>query len=184
MFADEMMVDSQAVINAFAKTLHPGDRSLCACQCAECRSEVAKFKGKKWSQLKLDDFAGDGTGANIAMLTPAAFCYFLPGLILLTLTDVDCGLLVSRIVDRLIVCDKDTEERRSGVGDVLKRLSARQRAVLIDVADAWRLKMPYAPLIWESLVASLRNGTAACYSADAVDGYNRLVVAGEVGRQI
>lgn len=172
----------QALINAFARTAHPGDQSLCACSCAECRSEVAKFKGKKWSQLELQDFAGDASGANIAMLTPAAFCYFLPGLILLTLDKTDCAWLVSRIVDRMIVSDKHSEEHRSSVDDVIKRLSARQRAAIIDVAEPWRLKVPYAPVIWELLVASLRDGTTACYSADAVEAYNRLVVAGHAGR--
>ena len=171
------MVDRQALINAFAKVLHPGDAALCFCPCGECQWQVAEFKGKKWSQLKVDDFGVEKEGANVALLTPTAFHYFLPGLVLLTLDNPDGVWLVDRIIHRLIASHQDTEEHRSSVQDVIKRLSTRQRAALIDAVATWRLMVICAPTIWECLIATLRDGKVTQYSVSAIEDYNGKLLA-------
>lgn len=182
MDGDYMRIDRQSVINAFAKVVRPGAKSLCVCQCAECRSEIKKFDGKTWSQLKCEDFAGDAVGASLAILSPAAFCYYLPGVILLVLEEADCTWLVDKILLRLTVSDQDTEERRAGVDAVIQRLTVQQRDVLHTAVDTWRRAMQYAPVFWDALAASLRNGKATCYPAIAVESYNRAVLASHYGR--
>src|SRR3712207_9063711 len=62
---DEVMI-------AFAKVPYPGDDTLTSCVCDECRWEVGRLRGKKWTRLSLDDFGAEDAPANVAILTPAA----------------------------------------------------------------------------------------------------------------
>jgi hypothetical protein len=133
-------MDRQKVINAFSKTPHPGDERLCSCHCEECQWEVTRFKGKKWTQLTLDDLATGGRGgeANVFLLTAEAFHYFLPGLVLLI--DVNEGMewLVRDVVSRLVVSDRHTESRRESVGNVIRKMNPEQRSVLLPVVEEWK----------------------------------------------
>ena len=71
---------------------------MTGCPCEECRFEVRGFRGKSWPRLRLEDISGDG--GNVFMLTPRAFQYLLPGLMLMVLERGDrARFLVGRIMD-------------------------------------------------------------------------------------
>ncbi len=166
------MVDRQEVINAFAKTPRPEDRSLCACACAECQWEISRFKGKTWSQLQLSDFGADDGDANIALLTAEAFHYFLPGLLLLVLENQDSDWLWDRIVGRLTFSDREADDRRARVQTDIQYLSPRQRSALVDVVRHLEPSTPHSPVIWQSLMSSLQDGDAVPYSFANLDAHN------------
>jgi hypothetical protein len=168
--------DSQEVINAFAKTPRPEDRSLCACACDECQWGVSKFKGKTWSRLQLSDFGADDGDANIALLTAEAFHYFLPGLLLLVLDSQDAGWLLDRIVERLTFSDRASDDRRARVQRDIKHLSSRQRRALHDVLTHLEPSIPHSPLVWKSLMSGLQGGDAIPYSFADLEAYNLTIL--------
>jgi hypothetical protein len=170
------MIDRQTVINAFAKTPRPDDSSLCVCTCEECEWEVARFRGKKWPQLTIEDFCAEDGDANVTFLTPAAFQYFLPGLILLIGDDAQLDWLVHRILARLTVSDQDDESRRESTHQVIKRLNSSQRQTLVHVVSDWRQRVPCAPAIWDALISSLHDGAVRCFAVREVEEYNTSVL--------
>jgi hypothetical protein len=166
------MIDRQKVINAFAKTPRPEDRSLCACTCAECQWDISKFKGKTWSRLQLSDFGAEDGDANIAVLTAEAFHYFLPGLLLLVLDSQDAGWLLDRIVGRLTFSDREADDRRARVHKDIKHLSPRQRRALVDVLGHLEPSIPHSPVVWQSLMSSLHRSDAVPYSFAELEAHN------------
>jgi hypothetical protein len=166
------MVDRQEVINAFAKTHRPADHSLCACDCAECQWDISKFKGKTWSRLQMSDFGADDGDANIALLTPEAFHYFLPGFLLLVLDNQDARWLLDRIVDRLTISDREADDRRARLHQDIKYLSPRQKQSLVDVFGHLEPSVPHASVIWQSLISSLKAGDAIPYRFEDLEASN------------
>lgn len=160
----------QEVLIAFSKTPHPGDESLTSCGCDECQREVGRFKGKKWSRLSIDDVVTDNGDANVNFLTPAAFHYFLPGLILISLDHPEVSeRILDTIVLRLVVADRESEDRQKGVEETIKRLTARQKHLLIAVIQQAEDVEPHVPEIWLSAITNLRDGVITPYSQDVVE---------------
>ncbi len=157
----------QDVMIAFSKVHHPGDDSLTVCPCDECQWEVARFKGKKWSRLSLADVSTES--ANIFLLTPAAFHYFLPGLLLLILDHPDADSLLGRIISRLVVSDQASEAERANVEQFVSRLSARQRQVLVEIVRQAHDSASYSPVVWNSAIANLRGDVVSPYSSEALE---------------
>lgn len=164
-----MSLRDEAMI-AFSKVPYPGDEALTSCDCDECRWEVGRLRGKKWTRLSLDDFgAGDGA-ANVALLTPAAFHYFLPGLILLALDHPGMtGDILGMVVRRLTASDREGEAARAKVDQVIKRLSGRQRRVLIELILQAEGSEPHVPAIWQSAITNLIDGVATPYDYSTVE---------------
>ena len=158
------------VIIAFSKTPYPGDEALTACSCDECRGEVSRFEGKKWSRLSLQDLREGDCGASIPSLTPTAFHYFLPGLLIVALDNPDIQtLLLGRVIRRLVVSDRAGEARRRNVEQIHKRLSSRQRQVLVDVMRQVEDSVPHDPVTWNSALGNLIGGTVIPYSQASAD---------------
>ncbi len=167
------------VMFAFSKVPYPGDDALACCGCDECRWEVAQLRGKKWTRLSLDDFAA----ANFGLLTPAAFHYFLPGLILLALDHPALlGEIVGTVVRRLTVSDREGDGARAQVDHGIKRLSSRQRRVVIDVIRQAEGRAPHVPAIWQSALMNLIDGAATPYSQTAVERWLREQTGGGSGQ--
>ncbi len=58
---------------AFSEVPYPGDDASRSGDCDECCWDVKRFRGKRWSQLGLDDFRAEDGDANVALLMPTAF---------------------------------------------------------------------------------------------------------------
>lgn len=166
------MIDRQSVINAFAKTPHPGDHSLCKCDCDECQWEIATFKSKRWSRLGLTDFCPQDGNANVALLTAEAFHYFLPGLVLLTIDNPGADWLVGRIVNRFTVSDQESDDRLQRVRKDISRLSPAQRQAMISVARHWQAAGVLTPVVGQSLIAGLHDSDVVPYSLAVLQHYN------------
>ncbi len=158
------------VMAAFSRVPYPGDEALTSCDCDDCRWEVAQFRGKKWTRLSLDDFGAEDGDANEARLTPAAFHYFLPGLILLALDHPEAASsILGKVIRRFTVSDVERESARSKANQILRRLSARQRQVLVEVIRGAGESVPHVPVIWQSAVANLMDGAVTPYASEMVD---------------
>jgi hypothetical protein len=153
---------------AFAKTPYPGDQALTSCSCEEYQWEVCRFRGKKWSRLTLEDVSC-GDGGNVVYLTPAAFHYFLPGLMLLVLDHgLESGTLDCSIVSRFAASDRD-EEGIKRVAKMINRLSLRQRRVIVDFLRHLEPTGFQVPEVLRSAIENLHSGDARPYSQEAVE---------------
>lgn len=158
------------VMIAFSKVAYPGDDRLTACGCEECRWEVGRFRGKRWNRLTLDDFGALDGGANFALLTPAAFHYFLPGLLMLALDDLKTGrYLLDQVIGRITASDREGEQARREAEQVVKRLTLRQRQVLVALLRQAEGPIPDVPVIWLSAIVNLTDGIVAPYAHDSVE---------------
>ncbi|MFO1019975.1 MAG: DUF6714 family protein [Planctomycetales bacterium] len=167
------MFDRQTIINAFAKNRRPADEALTECDCEECQAEVQNLKGKTWSQITLADI-GPFSG-NINDLTPAAFYYFLPGLLLLTLDHPDADWIAEAVIFRLTESDREGNHVSSRLRQDLIRLNPYQREVLAELVSDWQRHFNFSmfPGIWESLILSLSSREPVRYSWEALEAYNR-----------
>jgi len=162
------------VLFAFSRTSYPGDDALTSCNCEDCRWEVARLRGKKWTRLSLDDFGAEDGNANVALLLPAAFHYYLPGLLLLLLDHPEetQGWLLDRVLSRLTIPETADAGWRTKVEGIVKRLSARQREVAIAVIE--QAKPPNHGLHVQSALSNLRDGAVTPYSDPAALPRKRL----------
>jgi hypothetical protein len=164
------MSSREAVLYAFSRTPPPGEDALTSCNCEECRWDVARLRGKKWTRLSPDDFGASDGGANFALLTPSAFHYYLPGLLLLALDHPDLAPeFIAKIINRLTAPDSTAEARLPRIAQLIKRLTLRQREVLVEFLHQAAPSTPHVPPIWEAAIASLIGGSPSFYSATAVD---------------
>ena len=162
------MIDRQAIINAFAKTAHPGDDALCDCDCEDCQWEIARFKNKKWSRLTSSDFGAEDGGADVSFLTLEGFYYFLPGFLLLLADNPGNGSLWGQIVSRLVVSDQASDEKRERVRKLVTRITPAQRAVLLSVANHSEVATALTTTMFQALVGTLQDGRVSPYSLTAV----------------
>jgi hypothetical protein len=162
------------VLFAFSKTPYPGDDALTSCNCDDCRWEVARLRGKKWTRLSLDDFGAEDGDSNVTLLTPAAFHYYLPGLLLLVLDHPEEteGWLLSSVISRLTIPENADAATRSTVEGIITRLSTRQREVLVALIE----HVPAAdhPVRVQSALSNLRDGAVSPYNSAAINAPKRL----------
>ena len=82
------MIDPETVINrireAFAGTEQPSPDTLMNNHCCECAEVSAAFAGKRWTEVTLDDVM---RGREIALLTAAAWRYYLPAFLIWTIRE-------------------------------------------------------------------------------------------------
>ena len=82
------MIDPEAVIDrireAFADTALPPHDTLINNHCCECADVSAAFAGKRWTEVTLDDVM---RGREIALLTAAAWRYYLPAFLIWTIRE-------------------------------------------------------------------------------------------------
>jgi hypothetical protein len=176
-----MSLRGEAMI-ASSKVPCPGDEALTSRNGDECRWEVGRLRGKEWTRLSLDDFGANDGAANVALLTPAAFHYFLPGLILLALDHPGmAGDILGKVVRRLTASDREGEAARAKVDQVIKRLSGRQRRVLIDLIRQAEGSGPHVPAIWRSAIMNLIDGVATPYDYGAVERWHSEEYGGRSG---
>ena len=70
---------------AFAEVQYPGDGNITRCpyHCSECGRVAVFFKGRKWADSTAEDLKAQHTA--LALFTPEAFQYFLPGFMLVSM---------------------------------------------------------------------------------------------------
>jgi hypothetical protein len=82
------MIDPEVVISrireAFAATEQPPHDTLINNHCCECADVSAAFAGKRWTDVTLDDVM---RGREIALLTAAAWRYYLPAFLIWTIRE-------------------------------------------------------------------------------------------------
>ena len=66
----------QLMSRAFSETPQPGPEALFNDHCCECFEVSAAYGGKRWMDICLDDILA---GRETALLTAAAWRYYLPG---------------------------------------------------------------------------------------------------------
>lgn len=119
---------------AFPYTPYPGDRILTTCACDECRWEVRNLRGKSWKQIGVSDLGGDG-----GSMSPEAFRYYLPGLLVLALNNPpDASMITAlQIVPYLTVSEteKRIENALQSKQMTIGRLTRRQRDVIVRFLD-------------------------------------------------
>ena len=157
---------------AFSKTPYPGNDALTSCNCEECQMGVSRFRGKKWSRLELGDVGDEGGGPGL--LTPAAFQYFLPGLMRLVLDHPETiGWLDQKIVGRFVVSDGQpgisAREILRRVEQTIRRLTPRQRSVVAEFVRSLETTGLHVPLVLNSAVENLLGKTVRPYSQKALE---------------
>jgi hypothetical protein len=139
---------------AFPAAPYPGDAMLSHCWCEECVWSVRNLRGKPWTQLRIED----GVGGEGGFLSDRAFHYYLPGLLCLALQHPDETHLASEINARLVVLDRAAPTEAEVVVERVRRLTPRQRVVivrfLIRLSDqGWQ-----APVLTEAALSAVRDG--------------------------
>lgn len=80
------MRDPEATVEqireAFADTAQPPRDALFNDHCCECVEVSAAYDGKRWAEISLDDIL---RGREVALLTAAAWRYYLPALLIWTI---------------------------------------------------------------------------------------------------
>ena len=76
---------------AFAVVEYPGDGNITRCpyHCSECTRVAEFFKGRKWTGNTAEELKAQHTA--LALFTPDAFQYFLPGFMLISMNDYQKG---------------------------------------------------------------------------------------------
>ncbi len=69
----------QLISRAFAETPQPGAEALFNDHCCECVEVSAAYGGKRWMDISLEDILA---GRETALLTAAAWRYYLPALMI------------------------------------------------------------------------------------------------------
>lgn len=170
--------------SAFVDIPYPGDEALTECPCDECRWGVGRFIGKDWRTLRFKDAVSDQSDANISFLSPAAFHYFLPGLMRLALKrHVDSFWIADQILGRLTACDQMSEKLKY-VQTNLDRLSPEQRGVVARFTERLRDDEDISPVILASAHENVRTGIARPYSQRELEEWvrSRLVTLRKLNR--
>ncbi len=148
---------------AFPADPYPGDHILSNCWCEECAASVENLRGKSWTELRVGDVGGDG-----GLLSHAAFGYYLPGLLCLSVLHPNEWGLASEINGLLVVSDLDPPEGAARVRERVGRLSPRQRRAVGRFlrwlgGQGWQ-----APLLVEAALAAVGDGRVEPYSHQEV----------------
>jgi hypothetical protein len=94
--ATEMVLENarravvQAIEAAFPAVPSPRPEDVQSDHCPECTETAARFAGRTWPEIKASDLAGN---PSPSLLTPRAFHYYLPALMLQCLKarrELDC----------------------------------------------------------------------------------------------
>jgi hypothetical protein len=171
------MVLSEEFVHAFACVPYPGDEALTECPCEECRWGVGRFVGKDWQTLRFKDAVSDQDDANIKLLSPTAFQYFLPGLMRLALkSHVDSFWIAMRILDRLTSSDQRMEILKEAQ-TAIDHLSPEQREVVAQFIERLRGDEDISPVILASAYQNVTTGNAKPYSQRELEEWVRSRLA-------
>jgi hypothetical protein len=85
------------------------------------------------------------------------------------------------VVRRLTASDREGEAARAIVDQVIKRLSGRQRRLLIDLVRQAEGSEPHVPAIWQSAIRNLIDGAATPYDYGTVEHWLSETYGGRSG---
>jgi hypothetical protein len=146
---------------AWPSTPYPGDHVLSDCWCDECQLSVSSIRGKSWPQLKIED-----TNSETCRLSTAAFLYYLPALLTLSLRYPEELHLSGLINGRFIRCDIAPSDGDVEIHKILRRLSKVQKHVLNDYLE-WQASQGWQPmLLIEPAKVALATGRVEPFSYD------------------
>ncbi|MFO0958738.1 MAG: DUF6714 family protein [Isosphaeraceae bacterium] len=152
----------------------PDPDLLSDCSCEECCWSVSNFIGKHWHSLCLEDAVSDKGDAVIGNLSPAAFRFFLPGLVRIAIRCKDEGHMIEHnLLDCLTVSDK-SPQLSYGLGLIQGRLDALdrwQRTSIASFVDYLRGDDIYCPEILRSASQNLSTGIAHPYCHRLLDDW-------------
>lgn len=152
---------------AFDGVTYPGDDKLTECGCDECRYPVSKLRGKDWRRLNIDDLhPSQSPGATVGMLSPLAFRYFLPGIILLAVRfPDDLNMLPHDIIGRFLALGRSARMTE----ETVRQFDFEQRAVIADIIEYFAKRDgTHCPALIVSAIQNLRTGNVGPYPQKAV----------------
>lgn len=133
------MRDTEDIIRqieaAFADAPYPGREALFNHHCCECEEVSASYGGKRWAEITLADVLA---GRETSLLTPAAWRYYLPAMMIWCIRAPDT---VDVIEDNLVYQLEPPDEHR-GVPEWFEErawgFSPEQRSAIVAYLDWYR----------------------------------------------
>jgi len=123
------------IVAAFASTPHPAREALANNHCCECVEVSRAYAGKPWTQIALEDILA---GRETALLTAAAWRYYLPAMLIWCLREPDA---VDVLADNLVY-QLEPPDGEHGVsewfGERAVGFSESQRAAVVAYLDWYR----------------------------------------------
>jgi len=120
---------------AFADVPYPGREALSNDHCCECAEVSATYAGKRWTEIALADVLA---GRETSLLSPAAWRYYLPALMIWCIRAPD---IVDVIQDNLVYQLEPPDDRR-GVPEWFNEraggFSREQRSAILAYLDWYR----------------------------------------------
>ena len=147
----------------FGGNQHPGLEALADYWPNEWEGTFERLADKDWRTALEEDFdAQGGIMEGINVLSARGFIYFLPGL--MRMTHGESGLaIVSAILTRFTY-EEEEQRHAPDVQDVISKLNREQRQFVVRyLRDAQKHEPTLCPVLVDSAVANLMNGTASAY---------------------
>ncbi len=167
----------QVIDAAFAAVPDPGNNLLEGCQCDECRWSVSRFVGKNWRGLTLEDAASDQQDAVIGNLSPAAFRFFLAGLMRLAIQHEDEGDMIDFAIVNCLTDSDASPKSIAGLANVQNRLDLfdeGNRRAIVGFLDHLAESGPHVPEIMRSASRNVSTRVAKPYSSQIANEWLRV----------
>jgi len=120
---------------AFAEVPYPGREALFNDHCCECAEVSASYAGKRWTEIALADVLA---GRETSLLSPAAWRYYLPALMIWCIRAPDA---VDVMQDNLVYQLEPPDDQR-GVpewfNERARGFSRAQRSAIVAYLDWYR----------------------------------------------
>ncbi len=156
---------------AFDHVRYPGDARLTSDSSAECHQLVAPLRGKNWHHLTLADLTCIRTLAEtLGALSPLAFHYYLPALLLMALAEpLDEPFVATVITSHFTASDLETPDSIRENAQALKLLTTPQRLAVRHFFEWLKLSNANCPSVIDSALDNLAHDRIHPYARKDVE---------------
>lgn len=178
------MLFPDEVRSAFEGVIYPGDSSLTACPCEECKHLASALYGKSWNVITIADVVGvSSVDETLSALSSSGFHFYLPGLMLLAADD-DNDTLRHSITARFTAHNGESSDTVRTRERVVHLLTMPQRHTVRHFFEWLRGFETHCPHVIDSAIDNLVHGRIRPYStaavAEWVEAYvNKLAPGGD-----
>lgn len=154
----------------FAGVVYPGDNALADSYPNEWEPTLRNLHGKDWRSVVAKDFDSEGDiSEGIHSLGLKGFIYFLPGLVRISLTDVENRYaVVSALLNRFTTSDRLSAPMMPRK-KILIALSPARRNFMISFFSSMQEAEPMlCPIIVDSAIFNLKAGDVIPYMEEDV----------------
>jgi len=158
---------------AFDHVRYPGDARLTSDSSAESLQLVAPLRGKNWHHLTLEDLTRTRTlDETLGALSPLAFHYYLPALLLMALAEPpDESFIATVITSHLTASDRATPTSIRENEQTLKLLTTPQRLAVRHFFEWLKLSPVTCPAIIDSALDNLAHDRIRPYPSKQVEAW-------------